>query len=615
VTSRAALEDIGFEVLTEHLYRFQDICNVYIVRSGRRALLIDFGAGGVLDALPEIGVERVEWVLHTHHHRDQCQGDWRLAGRETKIAVPARELEHFAAAEAFWSTRNAYDMYDCSSIDNSLVQSVFVDRAIEDYSTIEWAGIRFAALPTPGHTRGSLTYLAEIDGIAYAFTGDLIHSPGRTWTLHDLEWQYAMAEGARVAAQSVYALRRIAPNRLAPSHGDVIDAAVPALQALEENLVRYVQFADRGYQTRLGPPALRPAGELVQISEHLVASTYACANFYVLLGDDGEALFFDYGLPSDHHASAGFRFVEHTLDLLTEEFGTTRPSVVIPTHYHDDHVCGIPFLQQRFGTEVWAFELFADILQRPNAYRLPCLWPQPINVARRLAAGESFEWGGHRFVTEHNPGHTWYAAAYFGEIDGRKIAIVGDEIQIDPHGRLWGNGPVWRNRITLDSYRASIDTIARHEPQLILTGHKGALRVSKADLDGFHRWARGAAESWRELAACPEEIGFALDPNVVTVDPYQATVEPGGSVNLKVTIRNHHSHGAECLIRLVVPDGWQSSPTEQQADVALGETVSMHFSIVAPMLAQPGSRIVVMVDAEIGERRLGQAAEGLVAIR
>src|SRR5213593_3097280 len=55
------------------LFAWSDTCNVYVLRDGDAALLIDLGDGSVLEHLGEIGVKRVEWVLFTHHHREQCQ--------------------------------------------------------------------------------------------------------------------------------------------------------------------------------------------------------------------------------------------------------------------------------------------------------------------------------------------------------------------------------------------------------------------------------------------------------------------------------------------------------------------------------------------------------------
>src|SRR5205085_11785108 len=90
--------------LSEHLYHFEDTCNVYLLVDGDAGLLIDAGSGAVLDHLPA-GVKRIEWVLHTHHHRDQCWGTPRLREHGTRVAVPEYERHLFEQAEMFWQTR------------------------------------------------------------------------------------------------------------------------------------------------------------------------------------------------------------------------------------------------------------------------------------------------------------------------------------------------------------------------------------------------------------------------------------------------------------------------------------------------------------------------------
>jgi glyoxylase-like metal-dependent hydrolase (beta-lactamase superfamily II) len=90
-----------FERISDHLYRYSDICNVYVLTDGPRAILIDLGSGSVLDHLGEIGVSQVDWILHTHHHRDQCQGDRAANERGIPIAVPAHERTYFREVEVF----------------------------------------------------------------------------------------------------------------------------------------------------------------------------------------------------------------------------------------------------------------------------------------------------------------------------------------------------------------------------------------------------------------------------------------------------------------------------------------------------------------------------------
>lgn len=56
------------EQLSTNLFLLEDTCNVYLIRRGERALLIDFGSGRILDFLRDLGVSKIDWILHTHHH-------------------------------------------------------------------------------------------------------------------------------------------------------------------------------------------------------------------------------------------------------------------------------------------------------------------------------------------------------------------------------------------------------------------------------------------------------------------------------------------------------------------------------------------------------------------
>src|SRR6266536_661765 len=105
-------EKRAWKRLTEHLYMFEDTCNVYAVIEDGAAILIDFGSGAVLDHLGDIGVQRVYAVIHTHHHRDQCQGDQRAVGAGIPIFVPDHERKLFEHAELFWASKQLFDMYN-----------------------------------------------------------------------------------------------------------------------------------------------------------------------------------------------------------------------------------------------------------------------------------------------------------------------------------------------------------------------------------------------------------------------------------------------------------------------------------------------------------------------
>ena len=60
------------------------------------------------------------------------------------------------------------------------------------------------------------------------------------------------------------------------------------------------------------------------------------------------------------------------------------------------------------------------------------------------------------------------------------------------------------------------------EPELLLTGHTGALRVDRKMLEDFHAWARQLEGVFRTLVVVPSEVNFALDPNFATLYPYRS---------------------------------------------------------------------------------------------
>src|SRR5262249_51134029 len=130
---------------------------------------------------------------------------------------------------------------------------------------------------------------------------------------------------------------------------------------------------------------------------------------------------------ADHEGPESMRFVEHHLDELAEEHGVQSIDVVIPTHIHDDHTCGIPYLQRHHGVECWALEEVAQVLEDPAAWAsTPCAFPRPIRIDRRLSDGDRIRWEEYELQVFHAPGQTEFASMITGMIDDRKVAFTGD---------------------------------------------------------------------------------------------------------------------------------------------------------------------------------------------
>jgi len=73
----------------------------------------------------------VEWILHTHFHRDQTQGDSLAKAQGIKIAVAAGERKYFERVEDFWDEKKVFDLYNMRNEFQTLRENMTVDQALK----------------------------------------------------------------------------------------------------------------------------------------------------------------------------------------------------------------------------------------------------------------------------------------------------------------------------------------------------------------------------------------------------------------------------------------------------------------------------------------------------
>ncbi|MGE5297359.1 MAG: MBL fold metallo-hydrolase, partial [Solirubrobacterales bacterium] len=221
------------------LFVWTDTCNVYVLRDGDAAILIDLGDGSVLDHLGEIGVRRVEWVLFTHHHREQCQGAGKLQPFKPQIAAPDAERALFEDPMQFRKVKpslgDAHTVYGASYVRPS-IEPIRLDRAFKNLDVFAWRGRELLCLDTKGNSPGGMSYLLKRDGHWLAFSGDVMLNGARMHTWFDTEWDYGFAKGLYELINSVSLLQSYEPTTLLPSHGPTIEQPVAQLQEYQQKL-------------------------------------------------------------------------------------------------------------------------------------------------------------------------------------------------------------------------------------------------------------------------------------------------------------------------------------------------------------------------------------------
>jgi glyoxylase-like metal-dependent hydrolase (beta-lactamase superfamily II) len=613
------------------LFQWTDTCNVYVLRDGDAALLIDLGDGSVLERLPDLGVRRVEWVLFTHHHREQCQGAPRLAGSQTQFAAPEAERELFEQPLNFRklhvSLSDRFTVYGASYV-RPPIQPIPLARAFRTNDTFTWRGYEFRCVATPGNSPGSMTYLLRQGGQGLAFSGDLMLAGGRLHTWHDSEWDYGFGAGIRALRDSAARLEALGPALMLPAHGPLIPQPAPPLRAYQETLQRFEKLYLRGYdvgaadahQDKISTPTA--ISNVVQISPHLfkLKRPGFWGNFVLILADSGRALVVDCGL-------LGEAMLDAALEGLRQHYGLKAVDAVIVTHIHGDHFLEAPHLRDRWGAQVWALDNMVDKMERPERYNYAAMIQaygkkrpdgavvRSVKVDRAFRPGEKFTWEGYRFTVDWMPGQTEFALCLHGFIDGRKVAFTGDNLFGDPDNPAHnGHEAVvaFNSAILEEGYIYAGEYLKRLQPDLLLGGHSFVMPRPAQLIERYRQWAYAMRDAYQGLSA-EQDYRYLFDPFWVRAEPYRVSLPAGGHGDFQLHVRNFLRAPQRHRIAVHTPPGWSAEPAVLEGRLP-GESrrafpVRLHAGAATP----PGAHLVAF-DVTLDGQRYGQRFDVLVEV-
>ena len=187
--------------------------------------------------------------------------------------MPEAEFIQFSEVERFWSAFERERFHDYSQRTTKvLVGPMPVSGTARGGQVLTWEGLPIRVLDTPGYTRGSVTYLVELEGRRVAFTGDLILGDGKLLDLYSFQDAIPEARidgyhgyGARLG-DLVVSLRKVAaehPDIIVPARGPVIRNPEEAIDTLIRRVrslyANYLAIdAHRYYSTGAIVPAQGP---------------------------------------------------------------------------------------------------------------------------------------------------------------------------------------------------------------------------------------------------------------------------------------------------------------------------------------------------------------------
>lgn len=615
-----------FREVDPEIFQWTSTCQSYVLKQGDKGLLIDPGDGSVLDHLDQIGVRQIEWVLFTHHHREQCQCGNRISALKAKTACATNEKQFFENPASFRrmtpKLQDPFTVHGTSYV-RPPVEPVRIDHTFAKMDTFDWHGREFWCIETPGNSPGHMSYCLHRNGQWIIFSGDLMLDGARMHTWFDTEWDYGFAAGLYALGNSAAQVAGYEPELLLPAHGPVIREPKRQLDEYVAKLRTLGDLYIRGYdinrfagcdQDNVSRPSVVP--HLWQLSKHLFKfrGPNYWVNFGMVLSDSGRALIVDCGLFDR-------TFLDLTIDRMKERLGLKAIDAIFVTHMHGDHALDAEHVRKKYGAALWGMAGVVDKFERPFDYDLSALLPMygrdaaPIEFDRVLADGESFDWEGFHFTCDWMPGQTKYHSCLHGEIDGQVVAFTGDNIFASPTDpRQGGNECVLaRNGGVLEEgYLFAANYLHALGPDLLIGGHCWAMSQPQALIERFRERMLALREAFNSL--CPEDdYRLTFDPYQVEVWPYRTKLQPGESAEVTVRVRNWRERPVAHTLALHLPPGLKADPPEL-SDTTPGGGFSLHrVKLTAAEDATHGLRMIAL-DTTLAGRRLGEWFDFLVQI-
>ncbi|MER8766754.1 MBL fold metallo-hydrolase [Mesorhizobium sp. M0968] len=314
----------------------------------------------------------------------------------------------------------------------------------------------------------------------------------------------------------------------------------------------------------------------------------------------------DYGLSSpghlhfgnDHGAMQALRFVEHHIDQLRNDYGVQQIELVVPTHINDDHICGIPFLQRKFGTQCWALDCVAEVIANPSVWAsTPCCYHKPIKVQRVLRDEETFHWRGFDFQIHYAPGQTEFHSMILAQIDGRRVLFSGDNVaRCNPGiGGIDRDIPVqltvMRNSFQLEMHRRCANVLRATRPDLLCPGHGPLIEMSQSEIAEYAGYVQRKEAAFRDVVS--EPANHFIDLFWVRMLPYVSETSTGSEVTYTVRIRNNLNRSAVYEARLLPAFCWRPKPEVQSITLAPGQQGEIYLRATAPSSADPARRVLL----------------------
>jgi len=573
-------------------------------------------------------IENAEMVMFTHSRRDVVWAGRQLVENGATAVVPDGDVGNFTNVEKFWNEFTTRRFHDYAQQGTKiLTESMKIGRTVKAGENFSWKGIPIEVIDTPGYTRQALSYLIEIDGIKYAFVGDIIYGNGKLFDLYSL--QDAVAE-AKIGGYHGWAgrmstlidsLRKVAgkkPDILVPARGPVIRNPREAINLLIERLQtvyeNYLSIsAGRWYfRDNYDILARRVLGDNPKVNwmpwAELIKDKppewiIPIGNSRLIISEDRSGFLID----------CGSRGIVDEVIKLREAGKLTGLEGLFITHYHDDHTDNVAACLAEFNCPVYATGPLVDILEHPGDYRLPCLTPNPIADIKVMPEAHKMRWKEFTFTFHDFPGQTIYHDAMLVEKDNaEKIFFIGDSFTpsgIDDYCLL--------NRNLLHEsmgYFYCLSLLRKIPSGTLLINQHVVEPFSYSDRQLDHMTATLTKRKALLAELLPwDEPNYGIDERWVRFGPYGSKARPGRTVQVSLKTFNHSDASRTLTFALNLPAGFEVTPPTASVTIPPRTEKQTDFNLVIDTSVDPGT-YVITADVQQEQWNLPRWTEAIIEV-
>ena len=595
------------------------INGVFIKKSGKT--LVVYGD-------PKDEIKKSEMVLFTHFRRDVVWAGRNLLKEGSLAIAPAEEKAYFTRGDSIWTNFSITRFHDYDNQTTKIgIIPLTIHRFVQGGEILKWQDIDIKVLKTPGYTRGSVSYIIDIDSKRFAFVGDLIYGDGKILDLYSFQDSVRDIRGyhgyASRLGQLISSLQLIAeekPDFIIPSRGPVIKNPIQAIQ----KLVQQVRMVYQNYSTinafncALGKERMdflahrilgssahvnyMPFSSVIQKNPPLWYTHISNAN--LVFADDSSAFLIDCG---------GTKSVFDKVVKMKQSGLLKSLDGIFITHYHDDHTDFVNEFVKEFHCPVYVTKELKDILENPAAYHMPCLTTEPISNLTIVQNGEKMSWKDFNLTFLFFPGQTLYHDAVLFEKSNREtIFFAGDSFTpagIDDYCLL--------NRNFLrqgTGYFYCLDILKKLPENVLLANQHMAplFAFSRLQLDYMTNVLLERVELLKDLFPW-DNVNYGLDEQWVKVYPFGQKAIPGQTLDYKVKIFNHSDLSKTFILELNVPDGFNVEPKIASLKIETGTEGERTFKIRVSKQVSPGFSLLT-VNIKSDNLDLREWSEALIEI-